>query len=185
MVLTWCPRSDNITEGSWADFVLRQDAELVVGCRRQPCHLQPSSRGGGDGHRKPFLPFVIIASWNLFHPAEKEWGRERGREKKKSENKRATGLLWVWFYETWQKSRFHQSFILISCRFCGRDSTDVSLQLYWVLATPIMRIFMFLPVLRLLHIYLIQSKLFDPGQKKPFTYSKYMSFWKLLMSVWH
>lgn len=39
MALTQGPGGGNLAEGSCAHFIVRQDAELVVGGRRQACHL--------------------------------------------------------------------------------------------------------------------------------------------------
>lgn len=61
MVLTQGTDGGDLAEGSSAHFIVRQDAELVVGDRRQACHLPPGARGRGHGHREPFLlPFIII-----------------------------------------------------------------------------------------------------------------------------
>lgn len=86
MLLTQGPCSGDVAEGACPYFILRQDAELVVGGRRQACHLQPGSRGGGHGHREPVLIPIIIIRRNLFHPAERE--RERAE---RSENKGVAG----------------------------------------------------------------------------------------------
>lgn len=60
MVLTQRPRGGNLAEGSSAHFIVRQNAELVVGGSRQACHLQPAARRGGYGHREPVLLPIII-----------------------------------------------------------------------------------------------------------------------------
>lgn len=44
MILTQSPGGGNLTEGSCAHFIDRQDAELIVGGRGEACHLQSGAR---------------------------------------------------------------------------------------------------------------------------------------------
>lgn len=118
VILTQCPGSCNLTEGSCAHFIVGENAELIVGVRGEARHQQPGSSRRRDWHREPVPLSTMITRWNLLHPAEGE--RERDAERG-SENKEQRETPRVWLYGIWQKSRFHSSFMLIiSFRVCDR-----------------------------------------------------------------
>lgn len=69
LVLTLRSDRGDFTEGSRAQFVLRQDTELVAGASQQPCHQQV---GLGRGHweRCP----LMFPSGSLLNPGAKREG---------------------------------------------------------------------------------------------------------------
>lgn len=72
LVLTLRSDRGDFTEGSRAQFVLRQDTELVAGASQQPCHQQVGL-GSGHGDRSP----LMFPSGSLLYPGGK---REEQRD---------------------------------------------------------------------------------------------------------
>lgn len=169
MILTQSPCSGDVTEGASSHFSLRQDTELVVGGRRQACHLQPSARGGGHRHREPVLLPIIITCWNLFHPAEEARQREKEWEQKRSRE------FWECdFMKHDRKVGFIKHSYSSSAPECVAETALMyPVKLHRELATPIIVIFMFLPELRFYTSFLYRENYLTLRLKNTlFTYSK-------------
>lgn len=169
MILTQSPCSGDVTEGASSHFILRQDTELVVGGRRQACHLQPSARGGGHRHREPVLLPIIITCWNLFHPAEEARQREKEWEQKRSRE------FWECdFMKHDRKVGFIKHSYSSSAPECVAETALMyPVKLHRELATPIIVIFMFLPELRFYTSFLYRENYLTLRLKNTlFTYSK-------------